>query len=31
MHLLELADISTMIFTHVLNKGGKGMKSPLEL
>ena len=30
--LLGHADISTtMIYTHVLNKGGKGVKSPLEL
>ena len=26
------ADVSTtMIYTHVLNKGGKGVKSPLDL
>ncbi|HEV2706258.1 MAG TPA: integron integrase [Pyrinomonadaceae bacterium] len=30
--LLGHADVSTtMIYTHVLNKGGKGVKSPLEL
>ena len=26
------ADVqTTMIYTHVLNRGGKGVKSPLEL
>ena len=30
--LLGHQDVSTtMIYTHVLNKGGKGVKSPLEL
>jgi len=30
--LLGHADVqTTMIYTHVLNKGGKGVKSPLEL
>jgi integrase len=30
--LLGHADVSTtMIYTHVLNKGGKGVKSPLDL
>ncbi len=30
--LPDHADISTtMIYTHVLNRGGKGVKSPLEL
>jgi integrase len=29
--LLGHSDVSTtMIYTHVLNKGGKGVKSPLE-
>ena len=29
--LLGHADVqTTMIYTHVLNKGGKGVKSPLE-
>jgi len=29
--LLGHADVSTtMIYTHVLNKGGKGVKSPLD-
>jgi len=28
----DCADLATtMIYTHVLNKGGKGVKSPLEL
>ena len=30
--LLGHSDVSTMmIYTHVLNKGGKGVKSPLDL
>ena len=30
--LLGHADVSTtMIYTHVLNKGGKGVKSPLDV
>lgn len=30
--LLGQSDVSTtMIYTHVLNKGGKGVKSPLDL
>jgi site-specific recombinase XerD len=29
--LLGHADVqTTMIYTHVLNKGGKGVKSPLD-
>jgi len=30
--LMGHADVqTTMIYTHVLNRGGKGVKSPLEL
>jgi site-specific recombinase XerD len=30
--LLEHKDVSTtMIYTHVLNRGGKGVKSPLDI
>ena len=30
--LLGHSDVSTtMIYTHVLNKGGKGVKSPLDI
>ena len=28
--LLGHKDVSTTIYTHVLNKGGRGVKSPLD-
>jgi len=28
--LLGHSDVSTMIYTHVLNKGGRGVTSPLD-